>query len=68
MSTPVFSVVSYSLTGAAEATGLSERTLDRVIAAGDLPVRFFGSKKLIKVDDLYEWVDSLPDAKKKEAS
>lgn len=63
MSSPVFAVVSYSLSGAAEATGLSERTLDRAIAVGDLPVRFAGSKKLILATDLYEWVAGLPDEK-----
>lgn len=47
MSTPVFAVVSFSLTGAAAATGLSEKTLDRAIAVGDLPVRYSGTKKLI---------------------
>ncbi len=65
MSTPVFAAVSYSLSGAAEATGLSERTLDRAIAIGDLPVRYSGSKKLILANDLFEWVDGLPDEKRR---
>lgn len=62
-STPVFAQVSFDMAGAALATGLSEKSLDRAIAVGDLPARWFGRKKLVLAPDLFAWVDSLPDEK-----
>jgi hypothetical protein len=56
--------VSYSLKGAAEATGISERTLSDAIASGDLVTRTLtdkpGSKKVIFREDLEEYVKALP--------
>ena len=52
--------VSYSIPGAALATGLSESALRRYIRAGDLAVRFSGTKPLIERDELVAFVRSLP--------
>jgi len=52
--------LSYSLTGAAAATSLSESTIDAAIRAGVLPVRSFGNRTLILARDLERWLNSLP--------
>lgn len=52
--------VSFDIPGAALATGLSERTLRRYIQAGDIAVRFSGTKPLIERDELAAFVASLP--------
>lgn len=56
--------ISYNLNEAAEAVGLSTKTLQRAIAAGDLIAYYPTSRggrrarPLIKVDDLMEWLTS----------
>lgn len=52
--------VSYSVVGAAEASGVSERTIRGAIKAGELTTHWLGSKPLIRAVDLDEWVQSLP--------
>jgi len=52
--------LSYSLTGAAQATSLSESAIDAAIRAGILPVRRYGNRTLILMRDLERWLDSLP--------
>jgi excisionase family DNA binding protein len=51
--------LALGLDGAAEATGVSRRTLQRAIAAGALPVTRVGKRTLIRVDDLRAWLDRL---------
>lgn len=53
-------VVSYDLDGAAAATGLSRRELQRAIAVGDLTAHYRGRKPLITPADLAAFVESLP--------
>lgn len=65
MSTPVFAQISFSVDGAAEATGISATTIRAVIRSGDLPARYYGPKTLILANDLFEWVDGLPDEKRR---
>lgn len=50
----------YSKPDAAAALGISVRTLNRVIAAGDLNVQFIGHKRVIAATELESYVDSLP--------
>lgn len=57
--------VSYSMRGAAAATGLSESTLREAISKRYLPVRYYGKKPLILFEDLREWVRDLPDEKRR---
>lgn len=56
--------VSYSIPGAALATGLSESALRRYIRAGELAVRFSGTKPLIERDELAAFVAALPTEKR----
>ena len=56
--------VSYTRDQAAEATGLSTRSLDRLIADGSLTGRYFGSKVLIYGQDLHDYIQSLPTNRK----
>ena len=58
--TPALLTLSYSLTGAAAATSLSESTIDAAIRAGLLPVRRFKNRTLILARDLERWLNSLP--------
>lgn len=52
--------LSYSMTGAATATSLSESVIDAAIRAGILPVRRHGNRTLILARDLERWLNSLP--------
>lgn len=52
--------VSYTLTGAVEACGLSETTLRDAIEEGDLVAHYKGRRPVILRRDLEEWVESLP--------
>lgn len=45
---------------AAEAVGVSERTLRKAVQAGDLVERYVGSKPVIAVTELESWLASLP--------
>lgn len=56
--------VSYDLTGASNASGLSERELSRAITAGDLIVHYRGRKPLITHDELRAFIEALPTEKK----
>lgn len=52
--------LAYSPADAAEAVGVSERTILRAITAGDLVARYIGKSPRIPVDDLRAWFDALP--------
>lgn len=54
------SLLALSLSGAAQATSLSESTIDHAIRAGVLPVRHHGNRTLILAPDLERWLKSLP--------
>lgn len=60
MQAPSTSPLSYSLSGAAAATSLSESILDAAIRAGTLPTRYHGNRLLILSRDLERWLMSLP--------
>lgn len=61
MSTVVhLTAVSYELAGAAAATGLSDRTIRKAIKDGDLTAHYLGTKPVITVADLADWIESLP--------
>lgn len=55
--------LSLSIPGAAQATSLSESTIDTAIRAGLLPVKHHGNRTLIRKRDLERWLDSLPDGR-----
>lgn len=55
--------VSYTLDGAAEASGIGRTTLERARDAGDLICHYVGRKPVIRAVDLDEWVQSLPTEK-----
>lgn len=55
---------SHDLSGAALASGLSVREIQKAIAQGDLTPHYRGTKPLILHSDLVEWVESLPTTKK----
>ena len=52
--------IALSIPGAAQATSLSESTIDAAIRAGVLPVRRHGNRTLILMRDLERWLESLP--------
>ena len=52
--------LAVSIPGAAQATSLSESTIDTAIRAGILPVRRYGNRTLILTRDLERWLNSLP--------
>lgn len=52
--------VSYNMTGAALATGISETRIKEAVASNDLVVHYNGSRPVILATDLAEWVASLP--------
>lgn len=55
--------VSYSMPGAAAASGISEATLTKAIADGELIAHYVGvkgGKRIIRAADLDEYVLSLP--------
>lgn len=52
--------VSYTRDEAAQATGLSTRSLDRLIADGSLTSHRFGTKVLVMAKDLAAFIESLP--------
>lgn len=52
--------LAVSIPGAAQATSLSESTIDTAIRAGILPVRRHGNRTLILTRDLERWLESLP--------
>lgn len=58
--TPSLLPLSYSLTGAAAVTSLSESVIDAAIRAGTLPVRHHGNRVLILSRDLERWLAGLP--------
>lgn len=53
-------LLALSILGAAQATSLSESTVDAAIRAGTLPVRHHGNRVLILTRDLERWLNSLP--------
>ena len=54
------SQISYSLKGAAEATGLSIRALQYAIDDGLLIAHYYGAKPVIHAGDLDTYIRSLP--------
>ena len=57
--TPV-APLSYSLEGAAEATGYSLSTIKRAISAGDLTPRYANRRPTLLAEDLLGWLRTLP--------
>lgn len=60
--------ISYSLAGAADATGYSVRTIERAIKAGEITSRYANSSPVIPHDELFAWVQSLPVDKPEKAT
>lgn len=52
--------IAYRIPDAAEACGVSETVLKDAIDAGEITKRYPTSKPIIEVDELREWVKSLP--------
>lgn len=53
--------VAYSLSDAAQATGVSTETLRRAVRRDQLVPNYVGRKPLFRVEELQRWVRSLPD-------
>lgn len=52
--------IAYTLTDAAEATGLSERSIADAIRRGDLVAHYPTKRPQILADDLRDWIASAP--------
>lgn len=65
-----FSSVSYTLTGAVEATGISEDTIRAAIQDGSLIANFVGAKAtkpILRAVELDAWISSLPTERRRGA-
>ncbi|KRC52149.1 hypothetical protein ASE16_03625 [Leifsonia sp. Root227] len=58
--TPRPQPLAYSIAGAAEATGYSERVINDLCARGDLTRRYANRKPVILATDIEAWLNSLP--------
>ena len=58
--------LAYTKADAAAAIGISVRSLDRAIKAGDLNVQYVGHKPVIVATELQSYVDNLPYARPEE--
>lgn len=61
--TLALAAVSYSLDGAADASGIGKTNISAAIKAGNLIAHYQGSKPIILAIDLASWVESLPTKK-----
>lgn len=52
--------LAYDYAGAANATGVSEATIRRAVARGEIFPRYPNSKPVFLATDLQEWLESLP--------
>lgn len=52
--------IAVSIPEGARLTSLSKTTVDEAIRIGALPVRRYGNRTLIRVADLFAWIDSMP--------
>lgn len=52
--------VSYTIAGAAKATGHSDKTIRRALADGSLVAHYPTSRPVILADDLRAWVTAAP--------
>lgn len=48
---------------AADEVRLSVDSIEKAIKSNELPVKYYGSKPLVKFDELMRWFDNLPDEK-----
>lgn len=60
MSATDVSPIAVDVPTACHMVSLSRPTIDKAIRNGDLPVRYYGRKPLIDVDDLRTWFKALP--------
>jgi hypothetical protein len=52
--------LAYAVKDAAEAVGISPAKLEEVIRRGDIIVRWVDGKRILTVNELLIWLDSLP--------
>lgn len=52
--------IAVSIREATTISGIGRTSIYRAIAAGQLPIRKFGSRTLILMNDLQAWVESMP--------
>ena len=57
--------LAFTVSEAARRAGVGRSSLYEAIARGELPLRKFGKRSLIRVADLQTWLDGLPTAKPK---
>lgn len=60
MTEPANVTVSYNITTAAQATGMSDATLRAAIARGDLIAHYPTVRPLILAEDLRAWIAAAP--------
>lgn len=58
------SPIAVDVVTACRMVSLSRPTVDKAIRDGNLPVRYYGRKPLIDVDDLRAWFKALPTEKR----
>lgn len=60
MTTLALAAVSYTLSGAAEASGIGKTNISAAIRSGDLIAHYMNSKPVVLAADLAAWIESLP--------
>lgn len=63
MTALALAAVSYSLDGAAEASGIGKTNISAAIRSGELIAHYMNSKPIVLAADLATWVASLPTEK-----
>lgn len=63
MTALALAAVSYSLDGAAEASGIGKTNISAAIRSGELIAHYMNSKPIVLAADLAAWVASLPTEK-----
>lgn len=52
----------------AERLGLSRRTIQRILAKGDLPSLQIGRRRLVRLSELHRWLDACGQPQKRAAA
>lgn len=60
MTALALAAVSYTLAGAADATGIGQTNIKAAADRGDLVCHWMGSKRIFRAGDLDAWIASLP--------
>jgi len=55
-------LIAVTITQAVQLSGIGRSSIYQAISRGELPIRKWGRRSVILVDDLRRWLESLPEA------